>query len=105
MKPRQFLVMACFLALLITVCCAKAQSWHKTPTQQQSQANRASTPPSTGLFYYTREITERDLGGRKLWELTLLPNTISANGQHLYKKVANRLFQSAALVSSDGRNG
>jgi hypothetical protein len=85
MKPRQFMIAACFIALLTALSIPK-----RLTGAQESKTTTSSKLGYTTTFerplYYSREITERDLVGRRLWELTLLRNTIYARAGNSFRK-------------------
>jgi hypothetical protein len=60
------------------------------PLQAQVRSSATSAPEFKTSFdrplYYTRDITESDLVGRTLWELTLLRNTIYARAGNTFRK-------------------
>jgi len=84
MKPRNLLSALALSAL------AAALFFSLAPLQAQVRSSATSASEFKTSFdrplYYTGEITESDLVGRTLWELTLLRNTIYARAGNTFRK-------------------
>lgn len=84
MKPRNLLSALALSAL------AAALFFSLAPLQAQVRSSATSASEFKTSFdrplYYTGEITESDLVGQTLWELTLLRNTIYARAGNTFRK-------------------